>query len=529
MYIKYFLKILKKHKQELYKTIVLGFGFLTAQAYATIQAIEISDIAIMESQIASIQKLQTNSRTIDYPLNGVILGNGWSSISAAKTFGGCIDFEMGVNEFEDHFLDFIRIVDKEQLNRKLDISVEFKAKSVGGVGGSAKATFANSLEVKNESLNMLFTALVRKGADFAIPKRGNLSIKLSKEAEGLAKRNLAEFLKTCGDSFVATIYSGGELNAYFSFDIASMDEQQMVSAQLSGGGLSFSGSASMNQAVKQYSEKQKLHILMHSAGGSGIPIPVNEQELLDRLRNLPADTKTAPKHYKIDVVRYDSLPNWPSKSIKALKFVDLERLVAQYLRYETLYYDIFNILRKPDAYVFTRNITLESIRSVQDFLRLQVLPILKSSIEDCLDEKSCNIPKEAAALDYDTRIHFTVPKQSFINDIQLTALKNEIMSTTITYESEPEKIDIVIKGGPRVVVHLPNQKKIGLKNKLDALKANLNVLELSYQGSLAEAIFSQWIANPAFERCKNDPVSDYCLSQKDLARYKASIFENLSK
>jgi hypothetical protein len=46
-------------------------------------------LALACASSASVAQF-ADARDIDYPLNGVVLGNGWSSLSASKTAGACV-------------------------------------------------------------------------------------------------------------------------------------------------------------------------------------------------------------------------------------------------------------------------------------------------------------------------------------------------------------------------------------------------------------------------------------------------------
>ena len=461
-----------------------------------------------------------HQRQIDYPLQGVVLGNGWSTLAATKTPGKCIEFEEMSDLSEDRTVDIRRVVDKEQLNRELNVSVEFQAKAISGVGGSAKAAYSKSLEIKNDALNLVISAKVMQGAKFVTAKSGTPAVRLTDSAAELAATEMPKFLALCGDSFVAAIHAGGELNAFLNFDVASTDERESISTSMSASGLTFSGSASMNQTMRQYRESQKLRILIHSAGGTGIPIPVNEQELLTRLGSLPTDAKTAPKPYRISILRYDALPNWPDVSLTAIEYANMERLVGQYQRYSSLYYDAFSILQSPDSYVFRGGLTLNSVQQLQDQLRLTVLPSLTTRIADCLAGKSCGLPANINALDYTFRAQMPIRVKSFAEDIQMRQLSADKSAAEAAYTTAPEYIYLHLLG---VSVELPNPEKIELKKRLDGLAANLNATAAAYPAALANAMYKQWIESISFNRCITDPIWDYCLSNQDLAFYKNRI------
>jgi hypothetical protein len=459
-------------------------------------------------------------REVDYPNDGVVLGNGWSTLTASKAPGSCIEFQEAQDLAEDRTLDLKRVVDKYQLNRDLNISAEFQAKAIIGVGGSAKASYAKSLEMKQDSLSLVLAARVIQGAKFAVPKSNLQSVRLTPSAERLAKNNMSDFVRQCGDSYVSAIHSGGEMNAQLNFDAASMDEKEAITASMSVSALSFSGSASMNQTMRQYREQNKLRILMHAAGGTGVPIPVNETELLDRLRNLPLDVKSAPKAYRISVTKYSILPNWPGGDIQGLKYSDMERLVAQYQRYNSLYFDTYSVLQRPDSYIFRGEITLDSVRALQDKLRTVVLPKLVGSIKSLINGEAFSFPAEAADLDYELRKMMPVTKSSFAEDIQLAQIDARVASASAALAATPNTKTVRILGNR---IDLPNPNKALRAKELKDAQVALSKARSAYASSLANAMYKQWIEMPSYYRCLDDSIGDYCLSQAQLAAYKVDI------
>ena len=420
-----------------------------------------------------------DGRVIDYPLDGVVLGNGWVAAKAVKTAGLCIEFQEVADLAEDRTLDLSRVLDKEQLNRELNVSVEFQIKALGA-GGSAKAKYARSLEVKNEALNLAIIARVQQGARFVSAKPSVGAVRLNSDALQLAKTNLREFVVRCGDAFVAAIQGGGELNALLSFSIASREERESVSASMAASGMTWSGSVKMSQTMKQYRESERLKILMHSSGGSGVPIPANETELLERLRNLPADAKAAPKPFSITLGRYDHLPNWPKATLPAVRFAEMEALVGQWQRFSSLYIDMFSVLQKPDDYIFRSALTLDSVRAMQDELRVQHLPRLQARIEECLNGQSCETPAQDAILDYEFRARLPVREGSFQEDIRLGELRALLSKSKVQFAQTPATVLIGLN-------QKPNPKKADLAKRISNVEKQIEQGEARFGEALATA------------------------------------------
>ena len=468
------------------------------------------------------------SRDTDYPLTGVTLGTGWSSLSVAKTAGACVEFTEAIDLSEDRTLELRRVFDKEQLNRTLDISAEFQAKSMGGIGGSAKATYSKSVELKNEALNIVVVARVRQGAKFVTAKAGTGGIKLTQAALDLLNVGVAEFVAVCGDTYVGAIRSGGELNALLTFSIASSDEREVVSASVQAGGLSYSGSVSVNQTLKKYRESSQLTILMHSAGGTGIPLPVNEQEMMERVKSLPLDAKTAPQPYTITLSRYDRLANWPLGTMTTPKFAEMRVLVSQLLRYNSLYLNMFDMVQAPGNFVWLGTVSPASVSTVQDDLRNRRLPALKIRLDECLAGGSCSLPAEGIELDYEIRWMLPILSNSFAGYAQLQQLQANVVTAVAARAAIPATLD-PFKGNPfaegKIFIPHPAIPKADA-DVLTHRSLLANGLAI-YPVQVADAMFKQWIELPAYSRCVQDSTWNYCLSQAALNTYRDRIASNV--
>lgn len=498
-----------------------GVGFLPLLALMSpiSMAQPASDAATTSSDPPAVQA--EPQREVDYPKAGVRLGNGWSTLRAFKSPAICVEFKEESDPAQDRTLDLRRIVDKEQLNRDLSVSVEFQAKAIGGVGGSAKSTYTKSLEVKSESLNIVIIARVLQGARYAAPREDSAGLRLTPAALKLATaESLSNFLQTCGDSYVSAIFSGGELNAFLQFDSHSTDEKESISADIAAGGLTYSGSVSMTETLKKYRESKKLRMLMHSAGGSGDPLPVDEGSLMEAVKNLPANAARAPRNFTIALARYDTLTNWPRESLPALRFNDLEELVAQYHRYNTLYYDMFPMIQKPESYTYTHGVSLASVRQTQDQLAKGVLAVLKARIDDCTRGGSCAMPNEAKAVDYEIRWTLPVAKDSVPEYKQLITLENQRVAAQAAWAQLPDTIKLPITG-----TRVPSPAKAEAGKRLSAAETALEKAVANYPSALAISIYKQWIETPNTYRCVSSNSPPYCLSNDELDRYLTRIKE----
>lgn len=468
-------------------------------------------------------------RDVDYPYGGVQLGNGWSSISANKTPGACIDFQLADDPAEDRNAAIRRVVDKEQLNRTLNVSAEFQAKQILGATASAKASYANALELSSESVHLSFVAKVLRGATYAAPRNGTSGIALKPFAVALAKTNPSKFLQHCGDSYVSAIHSGGELNAYLSFVATSRDERETISAMMTGSVVGFNGSVTANKTMAEYKANSKLTILIHSAGGSGVPIPVSEVQLLQALRELPENAKSAPKKYSISLSRYDELLEWPAGKVEVQKFRQMERLVRQYQNYLGLYNDMAAIIANPSHYVVIGKLSVANVRQLQDGIHLTTLPALKARMQECAQLGQCEIPASAVALDYEFRVNLPVKRASFPEDERLISLTKAHADQVEVDKKVAGQIYQNMGGtssgggfdtGSTLVTN--PAKAVSTQAVADAAKAIQSAMA-NYPEAVANAMIDQWINILSSYRCATNPEPGYCLSNAQKDTYATKI------
>lgn len=464
----------------------------------------------------------SSTRDVDYPRGGVMLGNGWMTLTAAKTAGACVDFSEAVDLSEDHLLDLSRVVDKEQLNRALDVSVEFEAKAISGAGGSAKATYAKSIELKNESLNLVISARVRQGARYVTAKQGTSGVQLAESALKLLNKGMNEFTAVCGDTFVSAIYGGGEVNAFLEFTVASSDEREAIGAAIKASGISYSGSATVNQTMKRYRESSKLRILTHTAGGTGVPIAVDEAGLMNLIKNLPADSKTAPHNYTISITRYDQLINWPGGSLPASRFAEMDKLVAQYQRFDILYLNMFDMINNPANYAYIGTFDPAIVAKAQDDLRNRVLPALRSRLDQCLVNGSCALPDAGTSLDYDIRAALPVLKDSFAAYGELQQLQTARDNAATALANTPPQLRLL-------GLTPPNPAYSSAQQRLNDANQKLTNAANAYPAALSDAMFKQWVEIPSHHRCVENGTWEYCLTQATLANYRNRIVTLVNK
>jgi hypothetical protein len=144
---------------------------------------------------------------------------------------------------------------------------------------SGKARYAQSVEVKAESLNFVAHASVENGVQYVAPADvgGLMRIDLTRHYRDLARRDPAAFERECGDGFVSAIHAGAELTAVLAFSEHSSTKRKELEASMKGSGWGFSAQGKASIAMNTSAGTSALTISYHQTGGQGNPsLPIRQ-------------------------------------------------------------------------------------------------------------------------------------------------------------------------------------------------------------------------------------------------------------
>jgi hypothetical protein len=251
-------------------------------------------------------------RVVEYPVDAVDLGQGWHAEQAVKAVATCIDFKPLADTGQEQTMRISVVTDRSDLMNELDVSAEVQVKAIA-YSVSGKARYAQTVEIKAESLNFVAHARVENGVEYAAPAEvaGAKRIDLTPRYRDLARRDRAAFERECGDGFVSAIHAGAELTAILSFAAQSSDERRSVEASMKGSGWGLEAKGKASAAMQSYAAKSALTISYHQTGGQGNPLPTDQAAFLEAIRTLPALAAQDGVNYRIRVQSYRSLPGYP--------------------------------------------------------------------------------------------------------------------------------------------------------------------------------------------------------------------------
>lgn len=400
------------------------------------------------------------TRTVEYPVDGVRLGQGWHDDQGEKAQAVCIEFQEEADDGQEQTMKMEVVTDHSEMMQSMEISAEMQVKAIA-YEVSGKASYAKNVEMKSESMNFVVHAKVNNGVNFTAPLRGatSKSISLTPNYRNLAARNYPDFERQCGEAFVSAIFSGAELNAVLSFDEQSSSERETIEASMKGSGWGFEAEGSASSTMNDYASSSSLSISYYQTGGKGNPIPTDQEGFIDAISNLPRLANDAGYNYRIMIRSYKSLPNYPGRSEEPSS-IFREQLSLSYGRLLTIHDEITSILEdlKEDenSWVF---IPLdeendEMLRTLQDELKNKLrahreLARRCAFVEDdeTPEEAPCELTNDLDTMnDYDYRIQLplyeTATEASEQNAAQLISDIIEIRVRKVsTYRCEDDLDD----------------------------------------------------------------------------------------
>ena len=304
--------------------------------------------------------------TVNYPESGVDLGWGWDSEEGVPRPSVCIEFSIAEDKGQTKYMTISEVSDSHELMQSMNISSAASIKTVA-YKASGKASFAKNTKINSFGSNFVLNASVDNGVRYAaplaeggqgvvrnaddlqlVPDAG--SIRLTKQALRLAQRpDLDGFLDTCGDSFVAALYGGANLTAVLTVVSTSRSEQSKTSASFTGSGwgaeVKMAASGDTGSKVKH----DDLSMRFFQTGGRKDSIPASKEDFVAKLDDLSAQAAESPAIYRVSLLPYTALANWPARDIE-ISTDEQDQLSRYWGAYTAIYEDIDYILDQADKF-----------------------------------------------------------------------------------------------------------------------------------------------------------------------------------
>lgn len=286
---------------------------------------------------------------VEAPATGIDLGWGWDGVHSEPVRTVCVELAERSEPAQTRMMTMHEVSDSYEVMQRMGMSAEASVKAVG-FEVSGKAEFAKDLEITGFSSSFVLNATVDNGVRYAAPAPEGGAVRLTEEAVRLARgRDLDEFKHRCGNAFVSAVYSGAKLTALLTVHAESQAEQEKLSAELSGSGWGARMEAKVESMSTSTSSSERLDLSIFQVGGRGDAIPTSKEDLLEKLEVLSALAFDAPKDFHIAVTPYESLANWPAKTIGGEER-EFDELASTWGAYNTLWDEIEAVLEAPGDY-----------------------------------------------------------------------------------------------------------------------------------------------------------------------------------
>jgi len=238
-----------------------------------------------------------------YPNEGVMLGQGWNSLTGERTLSVCVkgkkeDFKGG-----SVTADYQYLYDREQLENALNVTASATYNG-GDYGGSVSATFSRVVTNDRAKTNILGRAIMDTGASYLV-NTFEEPLKLSDQVVN-SLSDADQFRQLCGDSFVEAIHTGGELAILFTEDNTDSKNTVKQGIDVTAGGLGNNAHVNVSQTAITQLTTSDVQVTQLQTGGT-LSTPTSGTAAVTKLATYASDA-TSPVPYRITVVPYSLLP-----------------------------------------------------------------------------------------------------------------------------------------------------------------------------------------------------------------------------
>ncbi|MES9943798.1 MAG: hypothetical protein ABW080_02435 [Candidatus Thiodiazotropha sp.] len=437
--------------------------------------------------------------SVNYPETGVDVGWGWDSDEGIPQPNVCIEYSIEEDQGQTKYMTMSEISDSRELMQSMNVSAAASVKTIAySASGSAK--FAKNTKINSFSSNFVLNVSVDNGVRYATPlmpgSRGEIkdpetrktlpdagSIRLTSEALRLAKkRDLTSFLNYCGDSYVAALYGGARLTALITVKTNSKKERQDASASFSGSGWGVNVKASASGTNVGSIESKNVSMRFYQSGGRKDEIPATKGDLLGKLKTITTEASDYPAYYRVTLMPYTALANWPEKSIP-LDLSELDQLADYWAGYVKLYEDLEHIFAQPEKFQVLdaqgqfiplggNGDSIKKLQQLQDQVHTELGRLQEDALQCSMPEQDCSFSEELYQSPYAYRIQMPLP-------MDITAANKQCPCA----DTEP-------KG------------------------------ELAKNAAI---LVDYYIRNPVKRRCLKNPVDPGCLSNGEMERWQKRV------
>lgn len=422
--------------------IGLGFAILMSAFTTPLFADEaapavVDDIQPERPNLRADTSLFAQASRFDYPATGVLIGQGWNSLTAAGSPGTCVDIQVAPIESATFAVEVEEIKSRYSLLKSQSVFVQAGG-SFGGFSGDASYESSRSREINSDYINVFFEVTSERGSSQAVgrsvdsdtallefvatnglsdlspeaqqialtrflsnpPTVSGAEIRLSAFAAELLKADPLAFRMTCGDGFVSAVHRGSATQIVATYESSSVSEQESFKAALSAGGFGFKASYGSSGTTELSEFDSAMRYSIFQRGGIPQTVPPSLGALKELLSNADAFAAN-PIAHAVSVSSYSSLASYReiSQSNSGFDPERLSRLSAQYLLLSDVYALVDHVyvehLLDEGARQFNKDVVeayggLDHLQALRNDIEADML-FLERSISNCYSYRpSCS-------------------------------------------------------------------------------------------------------------------------------------------
>jgi hypothetical protein len=514
---------------------------------------------------------QNGIATIDFPILGVQLGQG-VDLSTGLSFGTCVEGAApGVIGSTARTPQTVSVSlrnnkDASTYFQELDVSASAQAAFLAApISANIKTKYVTKHQFDQTTDTISIYERIEQheylspSAGAAAPpeiqgQRVNTSafnnIRLNgPAAKLLADGNVVQFQRECGSGFVAVLIEGGELTA----TLTVQDHKATDSSSLDlTAGVSFFGSnvsSSVQSLIDNSSDGHSVALDFLASGGSGDPVPVDKDKLLDRVRNLAQDVTNPPAPFQVIVRSYRSLPNFPANVPPFEKPEPLDDIMTLYWRLDAILTQAIISSRPVTATQFgspfpspNQSVLIgfnsafpDQINKLVDQLT-QKRTALATQASDCFTNHRCGPPLISLIDVYSLAAQLPLPIAADTVNLQmyrqvLTTLRTSIFTFNVAKSRAiANALGAFGKGpGPEPNCAAQNSSvNAELANQREPLMAAVNTaeqfIETTAPALLLDDAINFFVRGPKQAHCSPSPFDQDCkLTNADIEQIKHSV------
>ncbi len=314
--------------------------------------------------------------------DGARIGAGFELLND-ELRGDCIEFKVADQDNPDgqhKEYTFKEVTDSSELLDTFKLSASAKY-SAGFGTASGKAALARESKINEYFHSTAVYMSVRNSAKTIVGP------KLTAAMVELAKKSPADFRQKCGNSFISSIVTGGELAGLITSVTNNREEEKQASIDLHYDGKALEADGSLSDTYKSALKRWSSEGHVTESGGN-TTVAMTGEELINKFRAFPEEVKTKNITYSVTLKDYKTVENYPLELDLTNDAKAIERLMTKVFNLRTVQDDIVFILNHPEQFIRPDAQSLDKLNGLID----GQLRTLEAAVDKCKQDKICDEP-----------------------------------------------------------------------------------------------------------------------------------------